>query len=97
MCGIAGVYRGRWTEDELPAVLARMSRTLLWLPTRAAQQKDREWARTTLLDGASKSDLFDRAALEPWLDEVLSGPREDMVLVWALVNLQIWWECFLSP
>jgi hypothetical protein len=67
------------------------------MPIRAAEQQHREWARSVLLDGARRSSLFDEKRLEAWLASVLSGRREGMPLVWALVNLQVWWECYMKP
>jgi asparagine synthase (glutamine-hydrolysing) len=78
-----------------PAVAARRKHGLV-VPIRAAEKREREWARAVLLDGARRSSLFDRTVLERWLDEVLSRRREGMPLVWTLLNLQMWWECFLS-
>lgn len=81
----------------LPPDVAARRKYALVVPIRAAQQRHREWARAVLLDGVRQSSLFDRKALEPWLAEVLSGRRENMPLVWTLVNLQVWWDCFMSP
>jgi len=81
----------------LPADVAARHKHALVVPIRAAEQQHREWARSVLLDGARRSSLFDEKTLEAWLASVLSGRREGMPLVWALVNLQVWWECYMKP
>jgi len=90
-------YVLRHLTRHLPPEVAARRKHALWLPLDTLDPKAREWAKATLLDGARHSGLFDRKALEPWLAAVLGGRSDEMVLVWTLLNLQIWWECFLSP
>ena len=79
----------------LPPELARRRKQGLRNPSPMDSPRSRAWTRDVLLEGGKRSGLFHLAALEPWLRRIgRSVPRHH--IAWSLVNLQLWWECFLA-